>query len=64
VVGLRYPKNSLNPSDEEGVVHRSENTVWQYFSGLYHHEHRLACDAMQLGRFGKTRMTATWRASC
>ncbi|OIQ67360.1 hypothetical protein GALL_510610 [mine drainage metagenome] len=31
----------------------SENIVWQYFSGMDYYEHRLPCDATQIGRFRK-----------
>ena len=29
----------------------SENIVWQFFSGMAYYEHRLPCDATQIGRF-------------
>lgn len=29
----------------------SENVLWQFFSGLDYYEHRLPCDATQIGRF-------------
>ncbi len=51
MVSLLYLKNSLNLSDEELVVRWSENILWQFFSGLDYYEHRLPCDATQIGRF-------------
>jgi transposase, IS5 family len=51
MVSLLYLKNSANLSDEELVVRWSENIVWQYFSGMDYFEHRLPCDATQIGRF-------------
>ena len=44
-------KHSFNLSDEELVVRWSENVVWQFFSGMDYYEHRLPCDATQIGRF-------------
>jgi len=44
-------KHSLNLSDEELVVRWSENVLWQFLSGMAYYEHRLACDATQIGRF-------------
>ena len=51
MASLLYLKNSFNLSDEELVVRWSENIVWQFFSGLDYYEHRLPCDATQIGRF-------------
>jgi IS5 family transposase len=51
MASLLYLKNSFNLSDEDLVVRWSENIVWQYFSGLDYYEHRLPCDATQIGRF-------------
>ena len=51
MASLVYLKNSFNLSDEELVVRWSENIVWQYFSGMDYYEHRLPCDATQIGRF-------------
>ena len=51
MASLVYLKNSFNLSDEELVVRWSENIVWQFFSGLDYYEHRLPCDATQIGRF-------------
>ena len=53
MVSLLYLKNSFNLSDEELVLRWSENIVWQYFSGMDYYEHRLPCDATQIGRFRK-----------
>jgi IS5 family transposase len=53
MASLLYLKNSFNLSDEELVVRWSENIVWQYFSGMDYFEHRLPCDATQIGRFRK-----------
>ena len=51
MASLLYLKHSFNVSDEEMVVRWSENIVWQYFSGMHYYEHRLPCDATQIGRF-------------
>ncbi len=51
MANLLYLKNSFNLSDEELVRRWSENIVWQYFSGMDYFEHRLPCDATQIGRF-------------
>lgn len=51
MASLLYLKNSFNLSDEELVVRWSENIVWQFFSGMDYYEHRLPCDATQIGRF-------------
>lgn len=53
MVSLLYLKNSFNLSDEELVVRWSENILWQYFSGMDYYEHRLPCDATQIGRLRK-----------
>jgi hypothetical protein len=51
MASLLYLKHSLNLSDEELVVRWSENVLWQFFSGMAYYEHRLPCDATQIGRF-------------
>ena len=51
MLALLYLKHAFNLSDEELCEHRSENVVWQFFSGLAHHAPRLPCDATQIGRF-------------
>jgi IS5 family transposase len=51
MASLLYLKHSFNLSDEELVVRWSENIVWQYFSGSDYYEHRVPCDATQIGRF-------------
>ncbi len=51
MASLLYLKHSFNVSDEELVVRWSENILWQYFSGMDYYEHRLPCDATQIGRF-------------
>jgi IS5 family transposase len=51
MASLLYLKHSFNLSDEEVCSRWSENVVWQYFSGLDYFEHRLPCDATQIGRF-------------
>ena len=53
MASLLYLKNSFNLSDEELVVRWSENILWQFFSGMDYYEHRLPCDAKQIGRFRK-----------
>ena len=51
MASLVYLKHSFNLSDEEVVVRWSENVLWQFFSGMDYYEHRLPCDATQIGRF-------------
>ena len=51
MASLVYLKNAFNLSDEEVCARWSENIVWQFFSGLDYYEHRLPCDATQIGRF-------------
>ena len=51
MASLLYLKHSFNLSDEELVIRWSENIVWQFFSGMDYYEHRLPCDATQIGRF-------------
>ena len=51
MASLVYLKNCLNLSDEELGCRWSENIVWQFFSGLDCYEHRLPCDATEIGRF-------------
>src|ERR1035437_4379268 len=51
MASLLYLKHSFNLSDEELVMRWSENILWQFFSGMAYYEHRLPCDATQIGRF-------------
>ena len=51
MASLLYLKHSADLSDEELVVRWSQNIVWQHFSGMDYYEHRLPCDATQIGRF-------------
>ena len=51
IASLLYLKHRFNLSDEELVVRWSENVLWQFFSGMDYFEHRLPCDATQIGRF-------------
>jgi transposase, IS5 family len=51
MASLLYLKHSFDLSDEELVVRWSENVLWQFFSGMDYYEHRLPCDATQIGRF-------------
>jgi IS5 family transposase len=51
MTSLLYLKHSFNLSDEELCTRWSENVVWQFFSGMQYYEHRLPCDATQIGRF-------------
>ena len=51
MASLVYLKNCFNLSDEELCCRWSENILWQYFSGMDYYEHRLPCDATQIGRF-------------
>ena len=48
---LRHLKHSFNVSDEELAQRWNENLLWQFFSGMAYYEHRLPCDATQIGRF-------------
>ena len=51
MASLLYLKHSFNLSDEEVAARWSENVLWQFFSGMAYYEHRLPCDATQIGRF-------------
>jgi IS5 family transposase len=51
MISLLYLKHTFNLSDEELVLRWSENVLWQFFSGREYFEHRLPCDATQIGRF-------------
>jgi IS5 family transposase len=51
MASLLYLKHSFNLSDEDLVARWSENVLWQFFSGMEYYEHRLPCDATQIGRF-------------
>lgn len=51
MASLLYLKHSFNLSDEEVAQRWSENVLWQFFSGMEYYEHRLPCDATQIGRF-------------
>jgi hypothetical protein len=51
MASLLYLKHSFNLSDEEVCERWSENPLWQFFSGQEYYEHRLPCDATQIGRF-------------
>jgi transposase, IS5 family len=51
MASLLYLKHSFNLSDEDLVLRWSENVLWQFFSGRDYFEHRLPCDATQIGRF-------------
>ncbi|HEX5683823.1 MAG TPA: IS5 family transposase [Ideonella sp.] len=51
MASLMYLKHSFNSSDEEVCQRWSENVLWQFFSGMDYYEHRLPCDATQIGRF-------------
>ena len=51
MASLVYLKNGFNLSDEEVCARWSENILWQYFSGMDYYEHRMPCDATQIGRF-------------
>ena len=51
MASLLYLKHSFDLSDEDLVVRWSENILWQFFSGMAYYEHRLPCDATQIGRF-------------
>ena len=51
MASLLYLKHSFNLSDEEVAQRWSENVLWQFFSGMDYYEHRLPCDATQIGRF-------------
>ena len=51
LASLVYLKHSFNLSDEDVCERWSENPLWQFFSGQAYYEHRLPCDATQIGRF-------------
>ncbi len=51
MASLLYLKHSFNLSDEELCQRWSENVLWQFFSGMDYYEHRVPCDATQIGRF-------------
>ena len=51
LASLLYLKHSFNLSDEDVCERWSESPLWQFFSGLEYYEHRLPCDATQVGRF-------------
>ena len=51
MTSLLYLKHSFNLSDEELAQRWNENVLWQFFSGMADYEHRLPCDATQIGRF-------------
>ena len=51
MAGLLYLKHSFNLSDEDVCERWSESPLWQFFSGWDYYEHRLPCDATQVGRF-------------
>ena len=53
MASLLYLKHCFNVSDEVLVVSWSQNILWQFFSGMAYYEHRLPCDATQVGRFRK-----------
>ena len=51
LASLVYLKHSFNLSDEDVCERWSESPLWQFFSGQAYYEHRLPCDATQIGRF-------------
>ena len=51
MVALLYLKHAFDLSDEQLVERWSENVVWQFFSGMDYYQHKLPCDATQIGRF-------------
>jgi IS5 family transposase len=51
MASLLYLKHSFNLSDEDVCERWSESPLWQFFSGQEYYEHRLPCDATQIGRF-------------
>ena len=51
MASLLYLKHSFNLSDEDVCERWSESPLWQFFSGRDYYEHRLPCDATQVGRF-------------
>ena len=51
LASLLYLKHSFNLSDEDVCERWSDSPLWQFFSGQDYYEHRLPCDATQLGRF-------------
>ncbi|MCK9513423.1 MAG: IS5 family transposase [Pigmentiphaga sp.] len=53
MISLLYLKHAYDESDEGVVARWGETPTWQYFSGMDYFEHRLPCDASQIGRFRK-----------
>lgn len=51
MASLLYLKHSFNLSDEDVCERWSESPLWRFFSGRDYYEHRLPCDATQVGRF-------------
>jgi transposase, IS5 family len=51
MASLLYLKHSFNLSDKDVCERWSESPLWQFFSGSEYYEHRLPCDATQIGRF-------------
>jgi IS5 family transposase len=51
MASLLYLKHSFNLSDEDVCEGWSESPLWQFFSCQDYYEHRLPCDATQVGRF-------------
>ena len=51
MASLLYLKHSFNLSDQDVCERWSESPLWQFFSGQDYYEHRLPCDATQVGRF-------------
>lgn len=44
------PEEAFNLSDEQFVERWRENVVRQFFSGMDYYQHKLPCDAAQIGR--------------
>ncbi len=51
MISLLYLELAFNLRDEDLVARWSENLLRQFFSGCVYFEHRLPCDAPQLGRY-------------
>ncbi len=51
MASLLYLKHTFDLSDEDVRERWSESPLWQFFSGQDYYEHRLPCDATQVGRF-------------
>ena len=64
MASLLYLKHTFDLSDEDVCERWSESPLWQFFSGQDYYEHRLPCDATQVGRFLSQRMMKCGKPNC